>query len=63
MSLKELELIIDKETFDNSNLKRGFIEVYHQQGANLNNPDKKKSLFSLKITIIIKKVMHIFNMK
>ena len=39
MSLEDFQLL-DKEPFDNSIVKRDFVEVYHQQGAQLNNPDQ-----------------------
>ena len=39
MSLEGLQLI-DNETIDNSIIKRDFIKVYHQQGAQLNDPDQ-----------------------
>ena len=39
MSLEDFQLI-DTEPFDNSILKRDFIKVYHQQGAQLNDPDQ-----------------------
>ena len=39
MSLEDFELL-DNETVDNSIFKRDFIKVYHQQGAQLNDPDQ-----------------------
>ena len=39
MSLEDFELINDT-TIDNSILKRDFLKIYHQQGANLNNSDQ-----------------------
>ena len=39
MSLDDFQLI-DNESIDNSIIKRDFIKVYHQQGAQLNNPDQ-----------------------
>ena len=39
MSLEDFQLI-DKEPIDNSIIKRDFIKVYHQQGAQLNDPDQ-----------------------
>ena len=38
MSLEDFKLI-DNETIDNSTIKRDFIKVYHQQGANSSNND------------------------
>ena len=38
MSLEDFQLI-DNEPIDNSIIKRDFIKVYHQQGAQLNDPD------------------------
>ena len=35
MSLKDFKFL-DVEPFDNSNIKRDFLKVYHQQGAQLN---------------------------
>ena len=32
--------LLDKDTFDNSIVKRDFMKVYHQQGAQLNDPDQ-----------------------
>ena len=31
---------LDNESFDNSNGKRDFLKIYHQQGAPLNDPDQ-----------------------
>ena len=39
MSLEGFQLI-DNEPSDNSIIKRDFIKVYHQQGAQLNDPDQ-----------------------
>ena len=39
MSLEDFELL-DNEPFDNSIIKRDFLKIYHQQGANLNNSDQ-----------------------
>ena len=39
MSLENFQLI-DNEPHDNSMIKKGFIKVYHQQGAQLNDPDQ-----------------------
>ena len=39
MSLEDFQLL-DNEPFDNSIIKRVFMKVYHQQGAQLNDPDK-----------------------
>ena len=32
--------LLNNEPFDNIIVKRVFLKVYHQQGANLNNPDQ-----------------------
>ena len=39
MSLEDFELL-DNEVFDNSIVKRDFMKIYHQQGAQLNDPDQ-----------------------
>ena len=39
MSLEDFQLL-DNEPFDNSILKRDFLKVYHQQGAQLNDADQ-----------------------
>ena len=39
MSLEEFQLL-DNESFDNSIIKRDFLKVYHQQGAQLNDADQ-----------------------
>ena len=39
MSLEDF-LLLDKEVFDNSIVKRDFRKVYQQQGAQLNDPDQ-----------------------
>ena len=39
MSLKDFQLL-DNEPFDNSIIKRDFLKVYHQQGAQLNDADQ-----------------------
>ena len=39
MSLEDFQLI-DNEPIDNSIIKRDFVKVYHQQGAQLNDPDQ-----------------------
>ena len=39
MSLEDFQLI-DNEPIDISIKKRDFIKVYHQQGAQLNDPDQ-----------------------
>ena len=40
MSLEDFQLL-DNEAIDSSFIERDFLKVYHQQGANLNNPDEK----------------------
>ena len=39
MSLEDFQLI-DNESIDNSIIKRDYLKVYHQQGAQLNDPDQ-----------------------
>ena len=39
MSIEDFQLL-DNEPFDNSIKKRDFIKIYHQQGAQLNQPDQ-----------------------
>ena len=39
MSLEDFRLT-DNEPFDKSIVKRDSLEIYHQQGANLNDPDQ-----------------------
>ena len=39
MNLEDFQLL-DNEVFDNGIIKRDFMEVYHQQGAQLNDPDQ-----------------------
>ena len=39
MSLEDFQLL-DNESFDNSIIKRDFLKVYHQQGAQLNDADQ-----------------------
>ena len=39
MSLDDFQLL-DNEPFDNSIIKRDFLKAYHQQGAQLNQPDQ-----------------------
>ena len=39
MSLEDFQLS-DNESIDNSIIKRDFIKIYHQQGAQLNDPDQ-----------------------
>ena len=43
MSLEDFQ-IIDIEAIDNSNIKRDFFNVYHQQAANLNDSDQNIEL-------------------
>ena len=43
MSLEDFQLI-DNEPIDNSIIKRDFIKLYHQQGAQLNDPDQNIEL-------------------
>ena len=39
MSLEDFQLL-DNEPLDNSIRKRGYLKVYHQQGAQLNQSDQ-----------------------
>ena len=43
MSLEHTQLL-DNEPFDNYIIKREYLEIYHQQGANLNNGDQNIEL-------------------
>ena len=40
MSLEDFE-ILSNEPFDNSLIKKDFLKIYHQQGAQLNNSEQK----------------------
>ena len=53
MSLEDFQLL-DNEPFDNSIIKKDFLKVYHQQGAQLNNADQNCEFFLVKIITIIK---------
>ena len=44
MSLEDFQLS-DNEVFDNSIVKRDFMKVYHQQGAQLNDSDQNINFF------------------
>ena len=50
MSLEDFQLI-DNEPNDNSIIKRNFLKIYHQQGANINNPDQNIELIFGEINI------------
>ena len=39
MSLEDFQLL-DNEPFDNSIIKRDFLKVYHEEGAQLIDPDQ-----------------------
>ena len=39
MSLEKFQLL-DNEAFDNSIAKRDYLNIYHQQGAQFNDPDQ-----------------------
>ena len=43
-SLEDFQLI-DKEPIDNSVIKRDFLKVCHQQGAQLNQSNQNKAFF------------------
>ena len=43
MGLKDYQLF-DNEPFDNSIVKRDFLKVYHQQGAQLNQSDQNTEI-------------------
>ena len=45
MSLEDFQ-ILDNEPFDNSIIRRDFTKVYHQQGAQLNQPDQNIEFIS-----------------
>ena len=53
MSLGYFQLL-DNELFDNSILKREFLIVYHQQGAQINQSDQNIALYLVKTINIIK---------
>ena len=53
MSLEDFQLL-DDESIDNSIIKRNFLKVHHQQGAQSNQFDLNIDFFSVKMTIIIK---------
>ena len=40
MSIEDFQLL-DNESFDNSIMKRDFLKVHHQHGAQLNQSDQK----------------------
>ena len=40
MSLEDFQLLYN-EQFDNSIVKRDYLRVYHQQGANINGSDQQ----------------------
>ena len=44
MSLENFQLI-NNETIDKSIIKRDFLKIYHEQGANLDNSDQNIELF------------------
>ena len=56
MSLEYFQSL-DNEPFGNSIIKRDYLKMYHQQGAQLNQSDQNVEFFSVKTTIIIKWVM------
>ena len=53
MSFEGFQLI-DNEPFDNYIIKRDYLKVYHQQGAQLNQESPNIEFFSVKTIIIIK---------
>ena len=53
MSSEYLQLL-DNEPIDNSIIKRDVTEIYHQQGAQLNQLDRNIEFFLVKTIIIIK---------
>ena len=62
MSLEEFKLL-DNEPFDKSIVKRGFLKVYHQQGATFNDSHQHvEFIFVEKKTILIESVMLILKM-
>ena len=48
MSLEDFQ-ILNNEPIDNSNIKRDFLKVYHQQGAQLNQSDQNIEFFFCEI--------------
>ena len=53
MSLEYLQLL-DNEPIDSIIVKRYFLKIYHQQGAQLNQSEQNIEFISEKTTIIIK---------
>ena len=53
MSLEHFHLLVFGKIVD-SVLKREYIKIYHQQGAQLNNRDQNKEIKVAKKTTIIK---------
>ena len=51
MSVEDFQMI-DDTVSDNSIIKRHFSKIYHQQGANLNESDKKRRHFWRKRQLI-----------
>ena len=55
MSLEDFQLI-DNEPIDNSIIKREYLKIYHQQGANLNDSNQNVAFIFGKLKIIFKLV-------
>ena len=43
MSLEDIQLL-ENEPIDSSTIKRDYLKIYHQRGANLNNYDQNVEL-------------------
>ena len=63
MSIEDFQ-ILDIQPFDNSMIKRDFLKIYHQQGAQLNDADQNiEFIFGENLVkIIIKSVKAISNL-
>ena len=61
MNLEDLQSL-DSGPIDNSIIKRDFLKVNHQQGAQFNQSGQNIEFFLGKLTIIIKEVMLIYNL-
>ena len=53
MSAADFQLIYDSK-IDDSNIKKDFIKIYHQHGAEVINENQNKKFFSEKTLIIYK---------
>ena len=62
MSLEDFHIIKNGPVY-NSLVKRDFLQVYHQQGAQLKDPNQSMAFIFGEKKIIIKLVMLILNFK